>query len=773
MSRKKIRSVLRLAAVAAVVRAAQGDDAPDYELLCYGDIGESWYGDSVSAKDVVQQLQEVEAEHIRVRVNSYGGSVTDGIAIYNTLRALSAQGVKISVRIEGVAASIASLIAMAGDTREMFPNTLLMIHAPWTYAAGNSKQMREMADTLDIYAKAMSTSYARATGSPAAEELELLTDGIDHWFTAEDSLADGYVTAVLDQAQEQTETEARAMPRQAPVWAAITRYRNAPAAIAASVDRSIPSATFVPVAVTQHQPAAPAASPQESFMKYKDIAKNLGLTLPENASEMQAKAAVLAHLGLTDGASDGDVGAALAGHAARAELNAANARTTEQKRRKDIADAFTGFRGRGETFVAIERECLDDMTVSATTARERLLAKLGEGAEPLGGSLPHVSAGETAAEKMRGAAVTALLVRAGVQQDPQTKKPIAFDGANPYRGRTLSEVARMCFEGMGVSSSSVDALDMVRGALGVMRVRGAQTTSDFPVILENVLHKMVLTGFYSYNPTYQRFCKLGDVTDFREWKRLVPGIIANLEMVNEAGEYKNKNLPDAEKLGITVSRRGNIIEITPELVVNDDLGTIMDMARQLGMAGPRTIEREVYRQLALNSGAGPNLPDGNPLFHTTRGNIATTPGVVTVETLAAGADVMAVQTAPGDDTEYLDIQPRTSVSRHTTARDVQVLTQSEYDPDTANKLQRPNKVRGLVSDIVGSPRVASPKWYLFADPSIAPVFEVAFLNGQREVRVVQEENFRTAGLAWRGELPFGVAPIDYRGGYYNAGAGGG
>lgn len=773
-----LRSILR---ARALKPKAAGE--PDLELLCYGDIGESWYGESTSARDVVEQLQNSNAQHVLVRVNSYGGSVSDGLAIYNTLRALAVSGVKVTSRIEGVAASIASLIAMAGDTREMFPNVLLMIHAPWTMAMGNSAQMREMADVLDTYAKAMSTSYARATGNSADDELELLTDGLDHWFTAEEARDLGYATAVLEQAEEPAEEDASASPRNAPVFAAMTRYRNAPIGIAASFGAPIlPLSRIEPIAVTKfpvvkpssNQPAPSGAkTTKESFMNWKATAQSLGLNLPATATDIEAKAAVLAHLSLADTASDGDVGVALAKRASESAIAAARMRADEQNRRTEIASAFAAFRNR-PALATLERECMDDMGLSAAAARDKLLARLGEGAEPLNGGMPRVEVGEASEDKLRAAATQAILLRAGVRKDPESKKDIVYDGANPYRGRTLIEVARMSVESMGISSTQFESTELARAALGVMRPRGAQSTSDFPVILENVLHKMVLTGYFSYAPTWQRFCKTGDVTDFREWKRLTPGIIANLESVNEGGEYKNKNLPDAEKLGITVTRKGNIIEVTPETIVNDDLGAIMEMARQLGMAGPRTIERAVYALLAQNSGAGPTISVGGvtgALFSAGFGNIDGAPAALSVTTLAKGADAMAQQTAPGDDAEFLDIKPSVSVSNHAVARDVQVLVDSQYDPDSSNKLQRPNKVRGLVGDIVGSPRVASTTaTYLFADPNIAPVIEVAFLNGQREVRVVQEENFRTAGLAWRGELPFGVAAIGYRGGYLLPGA---
>jgi hypothetical protein len=101
---------------------------------------------------------------------------------------------------------------------------------------------------------------------------------------------------------------------------------------------------------------------------------------------------------------------------------------------------------------------------------------------------------------------------------------------------------------------------------------------------------------------------------------------------------------------------------------------------------------------------------------------------------------------------------------------MRVIIGSTFDPDANNKLQRQNMVVNLVKTIVGTPRVATGGWYTFADPNVAPVIEVVFLDGQREPILMQEDEFSTGGLAWRIELPFGVGAIDYRGGYYNPGS---
>ena len=121
--------------------------ADTYELLIYGDIGESWYSESVTAKDVVQQLNDLPSSvtTLNVRINSYGGAVADGLAIYNALKRCPATK---AVTVDGVAMSSASLIAMAGDTVHMPATSILMIHAPWGGIAGNAQELRKYADVL-------------------------------------------------------------------------------------------------------------------------------------------------------------------------------------------------------------------------------------------------------------------------------------------------------------------------------------------------------------------------------------------------------------------------------------------------------------------------------------------------------------------------------------------------------------------------------------------------------------------------------------------------
>ena len=203
---------------------ASARDVRAAEVLIFGDIGESWWGESITAASFVRELAQLDVDDITVRINSHGGSVSDGIAIYNALRRHKA---RVTTSIEGVAASIASLIAMAGDTVEMAENALLMVHAPWGYSAGNAVDMREFADLLDTWSQAMATSYAAKTGRDVTEMLGLLTDGQDHWYTAAEAKAEQFIDSVVTAV---------------PVAAALdlSRYRALPAAAAAQSARTEP-----------------------------------------------------------------------------------------------------------------------------------------------------------------------------------------------------------------------------------------------------------------------------------------------------------------------------------------------------------------------------------------------------------------------------------------------------------------------------------------------------------------------------------------------------
>lgn len=346
-----IRTRSAVAAAAAVAAGASAAETTSAEILIFGDIGDSWWNESVTAKAFLEELSSLDADAITVRINSFGGSVSDGLAIYNALKRHKAHVTTVN---EGAAMSIASLILMAGDTVEMAENSLLMIHAPWTYAGGNAVDLRETADMLDKWAQAMASSYAAQTGRPVDEMLAWLTDGKDHYFSAAEAQQEGLIHNVV----AAVPVAAMALGREA-----ANRYRAQAASIAAK------GATL----------AAPAASiPTEKT------------TMPQ--ANIQA--------GATQPARDEA--------AIRAEVLAA-----ETQRRAAIQAAFKPFAGR-EGVDTLMSAALEDVSMTAEKAGEQLLAVLAKGAAPLAGG--YISTVEDEGDKQIKAATQALMARAGLDK---------------------------------------------------------------------------------------------------------------------------------------------------------------------------------------------------------------------------------------------------------------------------------------------------------------------------------------------------------------------
>ncbi len=167
------------------------------EMLIYGDIGPSlWDEQSVQARDVIDALDDIDGSaELTVRINSYGGAVADGLAIYNALKRHPA---RIVTEIDGYAYSMASLIAMAGDEIRMAENALLMIHAPLTATDGNAQDFREAAEILDRHAEAMASSYTRGGAISRAKVDDWLSGDRDWYFTAAEAQKVGLVDTITE-----------------------------------------------------------------------------------------------------------------------------------------------------------------------------------------------------------------------------------------------------------------------------------------------------------------------------------------------------------------------------------------------------------------------------------------------------------------------------------------------------------------------------------------------------------------------------------------------
>jgi len=158
------------------------------EIYIYDIIGEDYWGDGVSAKGFANDVKDLEVGTIDLHINSPGGQVFDGVAIYNILLNHPAQ---VNVSIDGMALSIASVIAMAGDTISMAENAMMMIHDPWSMAIGSAADFRKEADTLDKVKSSIITSYGRTE----RDDLDkLMTE--ETWMSAAEAVEMGFADEV-------------------------------------------------------------------------------------------------------------------------------------------------------------------------------------------------------------------------------------------------------------------------------------------------------------------------------------------------------------------------------------------------------------------------------------------------------------------------------------------------------------------------------------------------------------------------------------------------
>lgn len=168
------------------------------ELLLYGDISSSsWWGDEVTPKQFKKDLDALgDVDEINVYINSDGGDVFAGQAIYSMLKRHKA---KIIVYVDGLAASIASVVAMAGDTVYMPKNSMMMVHNPWTIAVGNAEDFRKLADDMDKIRESIITVYQDKSEMEKDKIIELMD--AETWMTAEEAVEYGLADEIEDEKQ--------------------------------------------------------------------------------------------------------------------------------------------------------------------------------------------------------------------------------------------------------------------------------------------------------------------------------------------------------------------------------------------------------------------------------------------------------------------------------------------------------------------------------------------------------------------------------------------
>lgn len=653
------------------------------EILIHQTIGADFFGDGLTSKKFAEDLAELgDVGDILIRINSPGGAVFDGVAIYNALKAHKAHK---HVQVEGLAASIASVIAMAGDKITMLAGSQMMIHGPWTVAVGDANEMRGVAATLDQVGASMSEIYAARSGQAIAAVRELMD--AETWFDGAGAVDKGFAD----------------------------EYASA-------------------------EPEKVAASAEQHRAEFKRFAA----TMREQISQLSPLqiAAAVRHIE--------EQQMRIAAHATPpAQSSAADILAAERTRRSDIRARFGRY---SDPHRALLDECLDDPATTPQAAADRLLSALGRDIVPAG---PGAHDRRPVPEgDFMAAAVDALVMRAGLRiEQPH---PAARDFANVG----VMDLARMCLSQRGTSRVGFSTSQVLRAAL---------TTSDFPLILENTLGKMLRNGYETDPQSHRAWVHVTQVKDFKTVSRLLLGSMPNLMPVNEYASYPEDGGPPEDKATLAVSKFGRMLAISWETLINDDLQAFASIPQGLGAAARRKEADDVYALFALNSAGGPTMQDSVALFHSSHGNLSTVVGAISTSTLGAARALLRKQQALGGG--YMNLNPRYLIvpaESETLAEQVMAQATRHVSDTTATNQRRmdattPEWISQL--QLVVEPRLADANgFYVAAHWNQVDTLELATLEADAGAPVIEQEPQFTADVV-RHKVRHVFVPkfIDWRG----------
>lgn len=339
---------------------------------------------------------------------------------------------------------------------------------------------------------------------------------------------------------------------------------------------------------------------------------------------------------------------------------------------------------------------------------------------------------------------------------------------NHYAGR----VARRAGMKFGLAQHDVKTqFNMATGfgqfaghAVGSVMASGGASTSDFTNLLSTLSNKFLMVGIAETPAMWPEIAIVRSVPDFKAMTMISLSEIKSFADVPEGGRPDVANLSErAETLQATAKGLG--WGMTWQAAQNDDLGGFLAIPRKVGTAYVRSQDDAVFAKLLAN----PTLSDSVALFHATHNNLETG-AAMNDTTMAAAVKKLMNQTGFGEEEAPLGLIPSMVVCGTAYMFQAGQLYNDLNNPFQATSVNgvQSNPVRGLCRPVV-SPRVTGNKWFVFADPAVAPVLAIAFLNGQRTPTIMQTGVPSAFGVEFEASGAFGVAAVGYEGAVYNPG----
>lgn len=697
------------------------------EILLYGTVGSSFWDEEYFTARQVREALTGMGGPVTVRINSGGGIATEGQAIYTALRGHDGP---VHVVVEGIAASAASLVAMAGDTITMSLGSVMMIHDPATWCTdgrGTEDDHLQTASGLGVIANAYAGIYAKRAGITVEEARTIMR--AETYYDGPAALEAGFATAVDDDGDEIE-----------PVAFDYGLYRHAPErlrTVSAGLSRVRP----------RSQVYAMMAGPLT-------LSGRKGNTMPKS----QVTAATAAEEEDIESVEDDDP-----------EMRAEDDQDDPEARAEEDQEIEASDDDEGDDpsasasqIVAVVNMCAmhgapdraADFVNRGLTPKQAYAELTSKGSKKvkIDGRGPSARITRDERDTRRSGIEGAIIAR--MNRDREVRGP-----ARDYMSMTLAEMA---MAGMG-------RRDRVARGGGEQRAIemafSSHTTSDFPAVFENALNKRLASAYTAAQPVYRAIAERIDFTDFRPHPIAQVGDWPTLLPVEESGEIKYGTVSD-KKESVALIAYARAFRITRQMMVNDDLGAIDRIINTRGRA-VAAFEDATFFAMMLSgaNGDGPTLLETTrQVFNATDGTKAGTASAVNPAGIAKGYEAMRSRKGVSGES-YLAVEPRILLTGP--AKEFEAL--QLLAPIQAAQASNVNPYVGKLTPAT-TPYISGNAWYMFADPAEVPVFMYGYLQGEEGPRLRTDEPFGQQGVAYSVELDFGCGATDFRGGYKNAGA---
>mgnify|MGYP001543296216 CR=1 FL=1 len=321
-------------------------------------------------------------------------------------------------------------------------------------------------------------------------------------------------------------------------------------------------------------------------------------------------------------------------------------------------------------------------------------------------------------------------------------------GAREFRGMTMVEIGRELLSERGINTRGLD-----RSEVAKMVFNRAHSTSDFPLLFEGVINKM-LRAQYEFAPEFwDKIARQTSVDDFRARGLYSAGVANGMKKIPEGGEIKYTTLKESKEQ-IRVETFGEGISYTRQAFINDDLGVFSIIPSAFVRHWDMLRGNLVWGLLTDNV----KMSDGKGIFDATHGNLLTgASSALSEESLAAAKTAMMKQKDIAG--QIIRMVPRYLI----VSPENEMMAKKLVTATTPVKFEDVNVFAGAF-DVIVEPRLTDPKaWYLMADPYAVDSLYYAYLEGNEGLRVDSTEEFKTDSMDYAVRGDFGAAAIDYRG----------